>query len=227
MDNNIKEINNNIMEAVKNSNRDKENVELIAVSKTRTVEEMKKVVDLGLVKFGENRAQEFREKHEKFDDDIIWHFIGHLQRNKVKYLVGKVSLIHSVDSVRLAKAINKEAIKENLVQDVLLQFNISKEKSKYGFYEEDLTEIIKEIKDLKNLNAIGLMTMAPHTDNSEESREYFKGLRQLSVDINSQKIDNMNIRELSMGMTSDYKIAIQEGATMIRIGTAIFGERSY
>lgn len=203
-----------------------EGVKLIAVTKTRTPDEMKVVSSLGIVDFGENRVQELEGKYDAFENNINWHLIGHLQRNKVKYIIDKVKLIHSVDSLRLAKTINQEAGKKDLVMEILLQVNIADEDTKFGLDPGQVEALLREIALWKHIKVVGLMAMAPYTTEPEENRKYFRALKKLSVDINSQKIDNICIKELSMGMTNDYKIAIEEGATMIRIGTGIFGDRN-
>lgn len=225
--NSIEEINKNIEEAAKKSGRSAEDIKLIAVTKTRTIEEMKEVEELGILDFGENRVQELETKHSQFTSDVNWHLIGHLQRNKVRHIIDKVKLIHSVDSLRLAKMINKEAAKKDLIVDILIQVNVSEEESKFGLAINEVTPLLKEIAGFDNIRVKGLMTMAPYTKNPEENRKYFKELNKLAIDINSKKIDNVYIEELSMGMTNDYVVAIEEGATMIRVGTAIFGDRDY
>lgn len=223
----IEEIQANIKEAAMKSGRDPKAITLIAVTKTRTIDEMKAVAQLGCVAFGENKVQELERKYDQFDDSINWHLIGHLQRNKVRFIVDKVKLIHSVDSIRLAKAINKEAAKRNMVANILVQVNIANEETKFGLAKEDVISMLKEIGKFENIKVKGLMAMAPYTDQAEDNRAYFRQIKDLSVDINSQKIDNIDIKELSMGMTNDYTVAIEEGATMIRIGTGIFGTRDY
>jgi len=225
--NSIEEINKNIEEAAKKSGRSAEDIKLIAVTKTRTIEEMKEVEELGILDFGENRVQELETKHSQFTSDVNWHLIGHLQRNKVRHIIDKVKLIHSVDSLRLAKMINKEAAKKDFIVDILIQVNVSEEESKFGLAINEVTPLLKEIAGFDNIRVKGLMTMAPYTKNPEENRKYFKELNKLAIDINSKKIDNVYIEELSMGMTNDYVVAIEEGATMIRVGTAIFGDRDY
>ncbi len=223
----LEKIQEEIKEAAIKSGRNPQDITLIAVTKTRTIEEMKTVEELGHLNFGENKVQELEKKYDAFGDAINWHLIGHLQRNKVKFIIDKVKLIHSVDSLRLAKAINKEAIKHNLIANILLQVNIAGEDTKFGLAPEEVMPLLKEIASFKNIRVKGLMAMAPYTQNPEDNREYFKQLKNLSVDINSQKIDNICIEELSMGMTNDYVIAIEEGSTMIRVGTGIFGQRDY
>lgn len=202
-------------------------IEIIAVTKTRTLEEMKAVAKLGLTSFGENKVQELQSKYNDFDENINWHLIGHLQRNKVKYIIDKVSLIHSVDSLRLAETISLEAKKQNIVARILVQVNVANEDTKFGIKISEAEAFIKEIGLLQNIKVEGLMTIAPYTLYPEENRKYFRALKQLSVDINKQRLDNISMNILSMGMTNDFQVAIEEGATMIRVGTGIFGERDY
>ncbi len=182
---------------------------------------------MGIRVFGENKVQELIDKYEALPKDIHWHMIGHLQRNKVKYIIDKVDLIHSVDSVRLAETIDKEAKKHNLTANILIEVNVAKEDTKFGVLPEQLDILIDEISHFSNIRVLGLMTIAPFVENAEENRAIFSRLHKLSVDIASKNIDNVNVGLLSMGMTNDYEVAIEEGATMIRVGTGIFGERDY
>jgi len=200
---------------------------LVAVSKTKPVDAIMEAYNCGIRDFGENKAQEITWKFEELPKDIRWHMIGHLQTNKVKNIIDKVSLIHSVDSIKLANEINLEAKKLGIVVDILAQINISEEESKYGIQGNEAFDFILEISKYKNIKVKGLMTIAPFTENPEDNRKYFKDLNKLYVDIISKNIDNINMEILSMGMTGDYLIAIQEGATLIRVGTGIFGERHY
>ena len=224
---NVKEVQKNIEDACKRAGRKPKDVELIAVSKTKPVEQLLEVYDTGIRAFGENYVQELTEKIEVLPKDIRWHMIGHLQRNKVKYIVGKVALIHSVDSLRLAEEISKEAVKKNICADILLEVNVAQEENKFGFTLENMMEEIGKIAVLPNIHIKGLMTSAPFVENPEENREYFRQLKQLSVDINGKNIDNVCMDILSMGMSSDYYEAILEGANMVRIGSALFGNRIY
>ena len=224
---NLLEVENNIQAACKRANRRRDEVTLIAVSKTKPVSMIEEVMAEGVLHFGENKVQEITAKYEQLDHTINWHMIGHLQRNKVKYILDKVVLIHSVDSLRLAEQINQEAIKINRTIDILIEVNIAKEDTKYGIMEEDVLDLIYSITKLTNLRIKGLMTIAPYTENAEENRGHFRNLKQLSVDIKSKNIDNVSMEVLSMGMTGDYEVAIEEGATMIRVGTGIFGNREY
>ena len=203
------------------------NIHLIAVSKTKPVSMLQEAYDYGIRDFGENKVQEIIEKYDKLPSDIRWHMIGHLQRNKVKYIIDKVSLIHSVDSLRLAEEISKEAVKHNLIMPILIEINMAEEESKFGLSYAECEEMICSISQLPNLQIKGLMTVAPFVENAEDNRQYFKAMKQLSVDIMTKNIDNVCMDILSMGMTGDYEIAIEEGATMVRVGTGIFGERNY
>lgn len=223
----IEEVKQEIKKAAEKSGRNLEDIKLIAVTKTRSIEEMKEAQEAGLVDFGENRVQELEGKYDQFDDQINWHLIGHLQRNKVRFIVDKVKLIHSVDSLRLAREINKEAKKRDLVANILVQVNVAQEESKFGLKVEEVQPLLEKIGTFDHIKVQGLMAMAPYTENPEENRQYFRQLKKISVDINSQQIDNIHINELSMGMTNDYAVAIEEGATMVRVGTGLFGDRNY
>lgn len=224
---NIQEVRKNIKEACERAGRVPEEVQLIAVSKTKPIEMLQEAYNTGVREFGENYVQELVDKIEVLPPDIHWHMIGHLQRNKVKYIVGKVKLIHSVDSFRLAEEINKEALKKNVQADILIEVNVALEKNKFGFTLENAAEEIERMSDFSNVTIKGLMTSAPFVANPEENRKYFRQLKQLSVDINAKNIDNVHMDILSMGMTNDYIVAVEEGATMVRVGTAIFGARNY
>ena len=217
----------NVHIACERAGRKTDDVTLIAVSKTKPVEMLQEIYDCGCRDFGENKVQEIMDKYEKLPNDIRWHMIGHLQRNKVKYIVDKVYLIHSVDSLRLAEEISKEAVKKNVTVKVLLEVNVAKEETKFGLLTEEVLDFYKEVIDLPGLKVCGLMTIAPYVENSEENRQHFVNLKQLMVDIESEKTDNISVGELSMGMTGDYEVAIEEGATYVRVGTGIFGERNY
>ena len=224
---NLKEVESKIQEACKKANRSREEVTLIAVSKTKPVSMLQEVYNLGIRNFGENKVQELIEKHPQLPSDIQWHMIGHLQRNKVKQVIDKATLIHSVDSLRLAEAIEMEAAKKNIVADILIEVNIAEEDSKYGFKEGEVLLAVEQIAKFPHVRIKGLMTIAPFVENPEENRIVFARLRKLSVDIESKNIDNVSVGILSMGMTNDYQVAIEDGATMIRVGTGIFGERNY
>ncbi len=215
----------NIIQACERAGRKPCEVKLIAVSKTKPVSMIEEAVAAGQRVFGENKVQEICDKIGQLPSDLEWHMIGHLQRNKVKYIIDKATLIHSVDSIRLAKQISEEAKKAGVTANVLLEVNIAREESKFGFMEEEVETAVREIAQLENISVIGLMTIAPFVENAEENRIYFKKLKQLSVDIGEKNIDNIRMSELSMGMTGDYEVAIEEGATMVRVGTGIFGTR--
>lgn len=224
---NYTEVLNRVKKACTKAERNPEDVTLIAVSKTKPVEMLQEVYDCGCRDFGENKVQEIMDKYEKLPSDIRWHMIGHLQTNKVKYIVDKVYMIHSVDSIKLAKEISKEALKKNVTVKVLLEVNVAKEETKFGLLTEEVFDFYNEVVDLPGLKVCGLMTIAPYVENSEENRQYFVNLKQLMVDIAAENTDNISVGELSMGMTGDYEVAIEEGATFVRVGTGIFGERNY
>lgn len=224
---NLNIVEKNICEACKRANRSRDEVTLIAVSKTKPVSMLEEIYDEGIRDFGENKVQELTEKYETMAKDIRWHMIGHLQRNKVKYIVDKVQLIHSVDSVRLAQAIEQEAAKKDVIVDILIEVNVAEEESKFGLKLEEVIAMVEEISKYSHLRIKGLMTIAPYVENPEENRSVFAALRKLSVDIAQKNIDNVSVEILSMGMTNDYEVAIEEGATIVRVGTGIFGERNY
>lgn len=224
---NIEKIRQNIADTVLQCGRKQEEVTLIAVSKTKPVSMLEEAYATGIRDFGENKVQEILSKYEELPKDIRWHMIGHLQRNKVKSIVDKVYMIHSVDSDRLAEEISKEAVKKGLQVPILIEVNIAGEESKYGLKAEDVPEFVQKISVLPGICIKGLMTVAPYVENSEENRQYFVKLRQLSVDIKRKNIDNVTMDILSMGMTGDYLTAIEEGSTYVRVGTGIFGERNY
>ena len=224
---NIEHVENTIDEACRQSGRNRSEVTLIAVSKTKPVEMLKEAYETGCRDFGENKVQELVDKYEVLPKDIRWHMIGHLQRNKVKYIVDKVYLIHSVDSLRLAEEISREAVKKQVEVNILIEVNVAQEESKFGTTVEETATLIREIATLPGIHIRGLMTIAPFVEDPEENRGYFQKLRQLAVDIGNKNIDNISMNILSMGMTGDYMVATQEGATIVRVGTGIFGERDY
>ncbi len=207
--------------------RSRDEVTLIAVSKTKPLALLREAYDAGAREFGENKVQDLLDRIPEMPADVRWHMIGHLQRNKVKYIVGKVAMIHSVDSLRLAEEISHEAVKQGVEVDVLVEVNVAGEESKFGVSAADCTLLVEEIAKLPSVHVQGLMTIAPFTEDAEENRQYFRKLKKLSVDIGSKNIDNVNMAVLSMGMTGDYIVAIEEGATCVRVGTGIFGERYY
>ena len=224
---NLEQVRKNIDEACRMAGRDPKEVTLIAVSKTKPVSMLKEAYDAGARCFGENKVQEIMDKHPQLPEDIQWHMIGHLQRNKVKYIVDKVSMIHSVDSLRLAQTIEQEAAKHNVCVPVLLEVNVAQEESKFGLKMDEGLPLIETIADFPHIKVQGLMTIAPYVENAEDNRDFFRQLKKLSVDIEAKNINNVSMSVLSMGMTGDYQVAVQEGATMVRVGTGIFGERNY
>ncbi|MDD6448358.1 MAG: YggS family pyridoxal phosphate-dependent enzyme [Lachnospiraceae bacterium] len=224
---NLNHVKEEIKEACKRAGRDPKEVTLIAVSKTKPIEDLRAAYAAGARDFGENKVQELTGKIEEMPADIRWHMIGHLQRNKVKYIAGKVSLIHSVDSYRLAEEINIQAKKNNCTIPILIEVNYAKENSKFGIAPEETKELVQEISELENVKIKGLMTIAPFVEDPEENREIFRGMKELSVDIARENIDNVEMEVLSMGMTNDYIVAVEEGSTMVRVGTGIFGARDY
>ena len=224
---NLKDVEERIQAACDRSGRKREDVLLVAVSKTKPVEMIEEAYEYGKREFGENKPQELRDKYEVLPKNLRFHMIGHLQTNKIKYVIDRVVLIHSIDSIHLAEAVNAEAKKHNRIMPVLVEVNVAQEESKSGFLVEETENAIREIAKLSNIQVEGLMTIAPFVENAEENRQYFVKLRKLSVDIAAKNIDNVTMHHLSMGMTGDYGVAIEEGATMVRVGTGIFGERNY
>lgn len=224
---NIRYVEQVIDKACKESGRNREDVTLIAVSKTKPVEMLQEAYNTGCRDFGENKVQELVDKYEVMPKDIRWHMIGHLQRNKVKYIVDKVYLIHSVDSLRLAEEISKEAVKKNVTVDILIEVNAAGEETKFGTSIEEAKQLVRDAAKLPNVHIKGLMTIAPIVEKAEENKQFFQQLKKLSVDIAAENIDNVSMEVLSMGMTGDYSVAVSEGATLVRVGTGIFGERNY
>lgn len=222
---NLQEVIHNMEIACKNSGRDMKDVTLIAVSKTKPNDLIMEAYESGIRDFGENKVQDLVKKSEELPKDIRWHMIGHLQTNKVRQLLGNTVLIHSIDSIRLADTIDTEAKKKNIHVDGLLEINVAKENSKYGFVEEELEEILPIFARYKNLHIKGFMTIAPNVENAEENRKVFEKLSKMSVDIKAKNYDNIDVRFLSMGMTGDYMVALEEGANFVRVGTGIFGKR--
>ena len=224
---NLKSVEERVAAACKRAGRDRSEVTLIAVNKTKPVEDLHVIYDQGIRQFGENKVQELTGKIPEMPDDIDWHLIGHLQRNKVKYIVDKVKLIHSVDSYRLAEEINIQAKKHGVVADILIEVNAANEATKFGVKLEEAKELCKEISELDAVHIRGLMTIAPNVVVPEENRPIFHKIKDLAVDIASENYHNINMDFISMGMTNDFEVAIEEGATHVRVGTAIFGERNY
>ena len=224
---NIEHVRENIEKACRKVGRSVDEVTLIAVSKTKPYTDIEEALKSGTLDYGENKVQEMCEKYEILPKNIRWHMIGHLQRNKVKYLVGKTELIHSVDSIRLAEQIEKEYAKKGETANILIEVNMAQEESKFGITSQETEELIRKISTFEHIRIKGLMTIAPYTDNPETNRVYFRQMKKLSVDIRDKNIDNVSMDVLSMGMTGDYQVAIEEGSTMVRVGTGIFGERNY
>lgn len=224
---NYKYIKQQVFETAKKCGRNADDITLIAVSKTKPLSDIEELIQIGVSDFGENKVQELCNKYENVSKPVHFHLIGHLQTNKVKYVVDKACLIHSVDSVKLAKEIQKEAAKKQIIVPVLIEVNVAEEESKFGLRMDEVIPFLHEISSFSNIHVKGLMTIAPFVENPEENRCYFRTLKQLSLDIISKNIDNIDMSVLSMGMTNDYKVAIEEGATMVRVGTAIFGTRNY
>lgn len=224
---NLQEVEARICAACERSGRAREEVTLIAVSKTKPAEMLMEAYEQGIRIFGENKVQELTWKHDELPKDISWHMIGHLQRNKIKYLAERASLIHSVDSLKLAQAISEEAVKHQKILPVLIEVNVAAEESKFGVSPEETLPLIQEIALLPGIQIQGLMTIAPFVENPEDNRLVFRTLKKLSVDIGAKNINNVTMNVLSMGMTGDYEVAIEEGATMVRVGTGIFGARDY
>ena len=224
---NVIEVEKHVQAACDRAGRSRDEVTLIAVSKTKPVSDIEEVLTTGILDYGENKVQELSDKYEVLPKNIRWHMIGHLQRNKVKYLIGKVVLIHSVDSLRLAEQIEHEAAKADIVMPVLIEVNVAEEESKFGTTSEAAMQLVEAVSKLPHIKIRGLMTIAPFVEEPEKNREVFQKLYQLSVDIKRKNIDNVDMHVLSMGMSGDYEVAIEEGATMVRIGTGIFGARNY
>lgn len=224
---NLYEIKKRIEEAALRSGRKPEEIELITVSKTVDVPRIKQAVDAGARLLGENRVQEILEKYDELSPYASFHLIGHLQKNKVKYIIGKVSLIHSVESKALAEEIDKRARQAGIIQHILIEVNVSGEESKFGVKPDETAELVKSISEYENVRVDGLMTIAPFGAEEDELRRIFRGLKNIAGKIEALDIKNVSMKELSMGMTNDFELAVEEGATMVRVGTGIFGERNY
>ena len=228
IESNIKKIKDEITSICNDCGRNPEDVNLMAVTKTVDVDAVLEAIEAGITDVGENKPQELARKYEVIGDKVNWHLIGTLQTNKVKYIIDKVTMIHSLDREALCEEIQKRAEKIDRIIDCLVQVNISKEDSKHGLYEEDVIDFITNISNkYTNIRIKGLMTMAPFTENEDEVREVFRSLKNLSLDIDKLNIPNVSMKYLSMGMSNDYKIAVEEGSTIVRVGTSIFGERNY
>lgn len=223
----LQEVEKRIQAACDRAGRKRDEVTLIAVSKTKPVETLQEAYDLGVRIFGENKVQELTAKYEALPKDIHWHMIGHLQTNKVKYIIDKAELIHSVDSLKLAETIEKEAAKHDLIADILVEVNVAEEESKFGMKMEEVIPFVEKVSAFPHVRVRGLMTIAPFVEDPEENRSIFADLHKLYIDIKKKNHDNDTVSVLSMGMTNDYEVAIEEGATMVRVGTGIFGARNY
>ncbi|MBW4828609.1 MAG: YggS family pyridoxal phosphate-dependent enzyme [Clostridiaceae bacterium] len=224
---NLLKVQENVENALTRSGRKNETINIIAVTKTVDVDIINEGISLGINNIGENKVQEIQKKYDNINDDVNWHMIGHLQSNKVKYIIDKVNLIHSLDRLSLAKEINKRAKAKDIAKDVLIQVNISEEKSKFGLKKEEVVPFIEKILEMENIRVKGLMTMAPYAENPEEIRYVFRNLRNLGYEIENRNYENVEMKYLSMGMSNDYEVAIEEGSNMVRIGAALFGKRTY
>jgi len=223
----LKNVNDRINNAAYACGRDPEIIKLVSVSKTISADRVRKAINAGANILGENYIQEAMEKISELSAyPVSWHFIGHLQTNKAKYAVRLFDLIHTVDSLKLARELNKQAKKINKIQHIMIQINISMESSKSGVYEQDSLKLTRDISCMQNLSIRGLMTIPPFFNSPEKARPYFSALRKLRDKIKKEAIQNVSMKELSMGMTGDFEVAIEEGATLVRIGTAIFGKRN-
>jgi pyridoxal phosphate enzyme (YggS family) len=222
---NLQEVRNRIAEAADKAGRDPSDVTLVGVTKTVDTARIRELLDLGVTELGENRPQELNEKYEILGNVPHWHLIGHLQTNKVKTIIDKVCMIHSIDSLHLAQEVNKRAAETNRVMDILVELNIASEPSKYGIEPQDTLEFIKQLSELTHIRPVGLMCVAPNVDESEKNRYFFAKMREILFDIKQRIVHNIDLIHLSMGMTKDYEVAVEEGATMVRIGTGIFGSR--
>jgi hypothetical protein len=224
---NIDSVEKMVEDSCRRAGRNRDEVLLVAVSKTKPLSMLQEAYEAGIRDFGENKVQELMDKIPSMPEDVRWHMIGHLQTNKVKYLVGRVAMIHSVDSLHLAEEISRQGVKQNVTVDILVEVNVAGEESKYGVTMEEAPALVEQIAALPNIHVRGLMTIAPFTEIPEENRIFFQKLKQLSIDIEQKSIDNVSMSVLSMGMTGDYCTAIEEGSTCVRVGTGIFGERIY
>lgn len=224
---NIEAVLSKVKYAATVSNRESKDIGLIAVTKTVDVDTIKEAIDYGILHIGENKVQELVKKYDQIGKAVKWHLIGHLQRNKVRHIIDKVDLIHSLDSYRLAKEIDKRAKNIDRIVECLLQVNVSGEKTKYGVSPDEVDHILREISPLHNVQVVGLMTMAPHVEDKEKTRQYFRALKNIFDQVAEKDLPNVKMKYLSMGMSNDFEIAVEEGANFIRVGTSIFGERDY
>ena len=221
--NNLEIINEKIKKATLKTNRNPEEIKLVAVTKTATIEQIKEAISVGVKIIGENKVQEAKEKYQILSTDIEWHLVGHLQTNKVKYAIEIFDLIHSVDSIKLAKEIDKRSLQFGMITNVLVEVNVSGEETKYGIKPEEVEPFLEEISEFSRIKVRGLMTIAPIVEDKEEVRPYFRKLRKLFEKIKIENMKNIRMDYLSMGMTEDFEAAIEEGANMVRIGRGIFG----
>lgn len=224
---NLLYIKERIDKACSKSGRSTDDVKLIAVTKTIGVERIKEAISCGIKRFGENKVQEIVDKYPQIDSNVEWHMIGHLQTNKVKYITDKVSMIHSVDSIKLAEEINKRFKNSGRIIDILVEINIGMEESKHGIDPNYVLEFIREVSNYDSIKVCGLMTVAPAVDDTDKARPYFRRMKEIFDYVKSNSIYNVDMKYLSMGMTGDYEVAIEEGANIVRIGSGIFGPRNY
>lgn len=224
---NIDRIKENINNACGRVGRNPAEVEIIGVTKTIDIDRINYALECGITNIGENKVQELTDKYEKIQKNVKWHLIGHLQTNKVKYIIDKVDLIHSLDSIGLAEEIEKRAAKAGLLKEVMVQINVAQEESKFGISLEEADSFLEKLLRFNNLKVVGLMTIAPFLDNVEEVRPFFRLLKEKYVEYSRITGKNIEMKYLSMGMTNDYEVAIEEGANLVRIGTGIFGARNY
>ncbi len=225
--NNIEIIQDNIGKACTKSGTNPNTINIVGVTKTIDIPQIEEAIEYGISFIGENKVQEIRDKYDKINKSVKWHMIGHLQTNKVKYIIDKVSLIHSVDSIRLAEEINKRCAKNNKTMDILVQINIAKDDSKFGINPCNIKDFIDKLSNYNNISIKGFMTIIPYVDDSEDARVYFKAMKEIFDSYKTSIIKNIDMKYLSMGMTNDYIVAIEEGANMVRVGTGIFGQRNY
>ncbi|MBQ3037860.1 MAG: YggS family pyridoxal phosphate-dependent enzyme [Clostridia bacterium] len=223
---NLENIKKKIEISAKKSGRSADEINLVAVTKTYSPDIINEAIDLGVTDIGENKVQEVIEKYDSVKP-VRWHLIGHLQTNKVKYIIDKVQMIHSVDSVKLLEEIERQAKKHNIVMNVLIQVNISGEETKFGIAPDEIDSILEYAESLEYVKVCGLMTIMPKVDNAVSNRLHFVNIKQIYLDISKKKYNNISMRYLSMGMSGDFEVAIEEGSNMVRVGSAIFGQRNY
>lgn len=224
---NLEEIKEKIKKAAEKSGRTEKDITLLGVTKTIDIDRINMLIDLGISQLGENRVQELMSKYEAIGKNAEWHLIGTLQTNKVKYIIDKVKLIHSVDSIKLLEEIDKRAMQHNIKMGVLIEINVGNEETKGGILFEEVDDFIEKASRFDNIIIKGFMTVAPFVENSEENRKYFNKMNKLFIDNSKKMHHNISMEYLSMGMTNDYEVAIEEGANIVRIGTGIFGKRDY